>query len=241
MLAIDYHIHSNYSDGKASLNDIITVAVEKGIKQLIFTDHMNVLGNFLYSFRDPPKSLHQFYTEFTRLQKKYSNIIEIYMGAEITADFIKIPKSAKQEDILQEYLQEFSLFLIETYVIQEPIITALNMRKFLNDLGFSYIPVILAHPYYSSMEFSTFHKLLHLNIGFELNEDKITPREASFFLDHVHKLAPQEKSKLMLSIGSDSHNIDNVGSVSFAAKVVSENNLWKYVIKPPKIKNIRIL
>jgi 3',5'-nucleoside bisphosphate phosphatase len=42
---IDMHIHSNYSDGELSPNELIKLAKEKGIGTISITDHDNILGN----------------------------------------------------------------------------------------------------------------------------------------------------------------------------------------------------
>ena len=115
------------------------------------------------------------------------------------------------------------------------------MRKYLSKQGFDHIPVILAHPSYSRMDFSIFKKLLLNNIGFELNEDKLTKRDMSFFIDHINALTPKEKSKLSISLGSDSHRQEEVGLVQHSTQIIEENFLWKYVINPPKVQNYLIV
>ncbi|TFG21325.1 MAG: PHP domain-containing protein [Promethearchaeota archaeon] len=234
MLKIDLHTHSNFSDGHDSLDEILKIAIEFDVEKLAITDHMSAFGHFLFSNVKPAKSIERYLEEITRFRQKYGDNIEIYTGAEISSDFHSGKLTQQQEDRLQDNLEYFSLFLIETYVIQEPILTALNLRKYLTQQGFDATPVILAHPRYSSMSFETFRLLLNNHIGFELNEDKLSAREASFFLNHINSLTPQEKNKLTLSLGSDSHHKEEVGIVPFTSLVIEENNLSKYVITPPK-------
>ncbi|MHA1111631.1 MAG: PHP domain-containing protein [Promethearchaeota archaeon] len=241
MKKVDLHNHSNFSDGHDSIESIINVAINKKVKKIAITDHLSPFGHFLFSRIKPAKSIEKHLEEITRLRHKYADTIEIFAGAEISANFLNLSHSQNQEDRLQDNLEFFSLFLIETYIISEPILTALNMRKYLKLQGFDAIPVILAHPRYSSMNFDTFQLLLNNNIGFELNEDKLSDREAAFFLDHVNALTPQEKTKLTLSLGSDSHYKDRVGMIHYASQTIEENNLWEYVINPPKVQNYLVI
>jgi histidinol phosphatase-like PHP family hydrolase len=39
----DYHIHSLYSDGKAEPDEYIAAAAESGIKEIGFSEHLNLL------------------------------------------------------------------------------------------------------------------------------------------------------------------------------------------------------
>lgn len=241
MRIIDFHNHSLYSDGHDSLEDIIKVAIDRGVKKIAITDHISIFGHFLFSRIKPPKSIERYLEQITRLRQKYSDSIEIFAGAEISSDFLSLNHSSQQEDRLQGNLEYFSLFLIETFVIREPIITALNTRKYLKLQGLDAIPVILAHPRYSSMNCETFRILLNNNIGFELNEDKFSDREASYFLDLVEKITPQEKSKLRLSLGSDSHHKERVGMMKYVSNTIERNNLWEYVINPPKVQDYIVI
>jgi predicted metal-dependent phosphoesterase TrpH len=40
----DLHLHSNYSDGKYSINEVIELAIEKGLKVISITDHDTIDG-----------------------------------------------------------------------------------------------------------------------------------------------------------------------------------------------------
>ena len=241
MRNFDYHIHSDYSDGNHSINQIVATALERGVERIAITDHMSAFGHFLFSHTHPEKQIEEYLAEIARLRKKYHNKIEIYAGAEISANFLKNSKSTEKEDRLHDLLEYFSLFLIETYVIREPVLTALNMRKYLTELGYDHIPVILAHPSYSRMDFETFKLLIGNNIGFELNEDKLSERDMSFFIDHVNALTPQDKGNLVISLGSDSHRQEEVGLVQHSTQIIEENFLWKYVIYPPKVQDYLVI
>jgi histidinol phosphatase-like PHP family hydrolase len=241
MRKIDLHIHSNYSDGSNSIKEIIQAAINQGIEELSITDHMNVFGHFLFSRNKNNNSLSDYLKDIAYFQKKYENIIKIYPGAEISEDFLNISHSNKIYNFLQENLEFFSLFLIEGTFIQEPILTALNMRKYLDEHRLEHIPVILAHPRYSSMNLRTFQILFNHNIGFELNEDKLDERDASYFLEFIKKLTPMQKKGLKLSLGSDSHQVENVGNVEFITSIIEKHSLWKYVINPPKVQDYLVI
>jgi len=237
MKKYDFHIHTSYSDGNSSLERVIQTAIDHCIEKIAVTDHMSALGHFLYTVHNPIQSIEQYLSEIARMRLKYEHQIEIYPGAEISEDFIHVKPSSPLEDRLQDNLEFFSLFLIETILIAEPIRTALNMRKYLDDQGFEHVPVILAHPNFSQIDFATFHLLLNKHIGVELNESKLSDRQATYFVDHVKSLTPQQRCKLFLSFGSDAHVSEEIGSVDYVTTIIEENQLWKNVITPPRVQD----
>jgi histidinol phosphatase-like PHP family hydrolase len=237
MRKIDFHTHSHYSDGSNSIEEIIQAAINHGIEEIAITDHMDTFGHFLFCRNNYKKTIWEYLKEITHLQRKYENDINIYPGAEISQDFLKVSEHNKDEDMLQENLEFFSFFLIEGTFIQEPVLTAINMRTYLDMQEFHHIPVILAHPRYSSMKINTFDVLLNHKIGFELNEDKIDERDALYFLEIIKKLTPMQKKKLVISLGSDAHQEEMVGNVNFSLSIIEKHSLWKYVMIPPKVQN----
>ena len=76
--------------------------------------------------------MERYLREITRLRQKYSDEIGIFTGAEITSDYLNFNHTQQQEDRLQDNLEYFSLFLIETYIIREPIINSSQYEKILN-------------------------------------------------------------------------------------------------------------
>lgn len=235
MIKSDFHLHSIFSDGQYGIETIIKSAIDRGMTNIAITDHMSVFGHFLFTLTKPVRELNYYLKEISRMRKKYENKINIFPGAEISQDFLSLARTPQSEDRLQDNLEFFSIFLIETYILREPVLTALNTRKYLSNQGFSHIPVIFAHPSYTQMEFTTFKMLLNNSIGFELNESKLSDSHADFFVEFVNMLTSEEKNKLMISVGSDAHSVEDVGLLEHVNRVIEQNNLEKYVITFPKV------
>ncbi len=80
MILCDYHIHSTYSDGKSSPEEIILTAISKGVKSIGFSDHS-------YTSFDRCCCMHKnadtaYIKEISSLKEKYGNKIEILCGIE---------------------------------------------------------------------------------------------------------------------------------------------------------------
>jgi histidinol-phosphatase (PHP family) len=78
----DYHVHSSFSsDCAINIEDMIRKAIEIGMKEICFTDHID------YDYRDPSISFEfdipQYICELGRLKKKYEAQIKILKGIEI--------------------------------------------------------------------------------------------------------------------------------------------------------------
>lgn len=116
----DFHIHSNFSlDSKATMESIVKSAIEKNLRTICFTDHVDFEATedkIDLSFR--PRD---YLKDINRVKYKYRDCIEILAGVEIGAqpgleeryqsfvdeydfDFVIMSLHAiNQKDIFQEY------------------------------------------------------------------------------------------------------------------------------------------
>ncbi|WP_039764322.1 MULTISPECIES: histidinol-phosphatase HisJ family protein [unclassified Caldicellulosiruptor] len=108
----DYHIHSNFSsDSNMSMEDAIKKALELGLDEVVFTDHMDLLY--------PPVSYpiwdidyEEYMKEFYSVKEKYKGRIKIKLGAEVGLQPHSIEKSL---EILNSY--QFDFIIASTHVV----------------------------------------------------------------------------------------------------------------------------
>ncbi|WP_080875409.1 histidinol-phosphatase HisJ family protein [Oceanobacillus timonensis] len=93
----DFHMHSNFSaDCDAEMEDMIREAIRKGLKEIAFTEHLDVdYPDEEWDFSFDPKAYQK---KLEGLREKYQNDIQIRKGIEVgvqphvlgqTSDFIK--------------------------------------------------------------------------------------------------------------------------------------------------------
>jgi histidinol-phosphatase (PHP family) len=76
---VDYHMHTVLSDGKDSYEEMIKVAIEKGLAEIGFTDHVCLKPvDWAINLVDIPVMTAQ----ITDLQEKYKSRIHIRYGIE---------------------------------------------------------------------------------------------------------------------------------------------------------------
>ncbi len=68
----DMHIHSDFSDGANSPEDIVTAAIDAGYETICITDHV----------RRESEWLGQFKAEMDRLRREYGSLIRLYSAME---------------------------------------------------------------------------------------------------------------------------------------------------------------
>jgi len=73
-----FHIHSMFSDGKNTPEEIVLAAIEKGLVSIGFTDHGYTAFDVSYCITDTAG----YRTEIQRLKEKYKDQIQIYLGVE---------------------------------------------------------------------------------------------------------------------------------------------------------------
>jgi histidinol-phosphatase (PHP family) len=77
----DYHIHSTFSDGKASPEENITQAIAAGIKEIGFSEHLNLfVPNQLWCM--DPRRIPEYIFYIRKLKKNYPDI-KIKTGLEV--------------------------------------------------------------------------------------------------------------------------------------------------------------
>lgn len=120
-IVADFHIHSNYSDGSNSIEDIVRYSIEKGLKKIAITDHSQSLkiANGLSIER-----LQQQWAEIDELRKKYPQIT-ILKGSEVDI------KSDDSLDYPDEVLKQFDVVIasIHTHTTQDVTEKYLNVIK----------------------------------------------------------------------------------------------------------------
>ena len=84
MIKTNYHMHSNFSDGKADPEEYVKAAIEKGFVSIGFTEHGPT--KFKKHWELNPERVDEYFAEIKRLKEFYADRIEIYCGLEL--DFL---------------------------------------------------------------------------------------------------------------------------------------------------------
>ena len=96
----DYHIHTNYSDGKANPEEYIMQAISNGIKEIGFSEHLNLLLDNQEGCMDPGK-VPEYLSHIGRLKRTISGI-KIKTALEV--DY-----SPGKEEEIYKFINKFDL------------------------------------------------------------------------------------------------------------------------------------
>mgnify|MGYP001147695902 CR=1 FL=1 len=117
----DYHIHTDYSDGKARPEEYIDIAVKKGFSEIGFSEHLNLEYNDLEWCMNP--AMVDDYIKNTNILRKSRSDILIKTGLEV--DFF--PGREKE---IAEFLKPYSLDYIIGSVHYMGTVTIDNSEDF---------------------------------------------------------------------------------------------------------------
>ncbi|KNZ42695.1 histidinol-phosphatase [Acetobacterium bakii] len=81
MIRSNYHIHSNYCDGKNSLEDMVLAGINAGFISMGLSSHMSLPFKNDWTMKED--DLEKYLFELSYLKKKYASFIELYYGLEI--------------------------------------------------------------------------------------------------------------------------------------------------------------
>jgi putative hydrolase len=195
----DLHIHSSYSDGNASVDEIARKAKERGLKLIAIVDHSKELPFGLTERKAKNRQI-----EIENARSKYG--IEILSGIECSIN-------SAGEIILPDFKFDFVIASVHEFVSGE----AYYRRIF--DCMDCYDFDVLGHPFSKLFGFDE-------NIG-ELDMkliDKLEERSIALEINSSHHCPPDEFLELCrgrdlkYSIGSDAHILSKAGDVEWSVK-----------------------
>ena len=202
----DFHIHTNFSDGFSSAEELINVGIEKNIEQICFTDH--------YSYFKPgvtDETMTHYFDTIQRLKEKFAKKIQIFVGIEV--DTSSVTDFSK----LGDYSWDLILF---EYVFALPTWDRIfsEVRKFSHD--FPDKNVGFAHTRFSRVTHAKFDEIMSVirekNLIIELNTGYKNYLDTWFnYLDEENRF----------SVGSDAHYLEQLGNISGALKFLKRRNI----------------
>ncbi len=238
---INLHIHSNYSDGKQTINQIVKRALNLGLDYIAITDHFTNSWKSWVSTLSNHEMISNYLVEISQTQrylKKNDRQLKLLKGIELdlgsSEQFIKkFIQIDKYDLVLFEYLQSYESIAFLKNIINFWKKSIENLNNF---------PILgLAHfdpSFFISGNLDTFMNFLKdYYIYFEFNSSYpsfYSPQYIIFF----EKL---KEYNIPVGIGCDSHNLSNLNDIEEPFEMIVyynlENNL-DILIKTLKTKKL---
>jgi len=225
----DYHIHSEYSDGKASPEKYIDAALYAGMNEIGFAEHLNILFNDLTWCIDH-KKIPEYIGHISRLSNSYENII-IKTGFEV--DYF--PGRKKE---IHDFLSPLKIDYVIGSVHYMGDVTVDSSEEFyngkdFNELLFMYFEIvceavssglfdiighcdlirIFGHQYNGNPEYLYRHLALNMakyNVALEINTNGKNRPLGEFYPD-VRFLHLFREANVPVCVNSDAHLPARVG------------------------------
>ena len=207
----DLHVHTNWSDARASMEDMVQAAIKRGLKVLAITDH-SVGTNGVNGLDE--KRLKEQAVEIQKLREKYSGIITLLHGIET-----EILEDGSL-DLNEETLSKLDIVVasLHEYLYQpRKVITARLVKAIRNPLV-----DIIAHPGGRELP-RTNGADLNWDEVFEAARDyqvalEINSNPVHLDMDEVHTRNASELG-VIISIDTDSHAIHKFENLKFGVSV----------------------
>ncbi|MHA1942005.1 MAG: PHP domain-containing protein [Candidatus Hodarchaeales archaeon] len=202
----DYHIHSNFSDGYLTPEQISQIAIDRKVREICITDHYSKFKPALQT-----QELETYYYTLQELQKHFKNKIKIFIGIEVDlsskADFFE----------LQQF--DWDLVLFE-YTFNLPAWEELfkEVINFKNQV--SEVNVGLAHTRFSRVSQKRFEFVIK-----SLQERKIIIELNSHYRNYMDPWFQYLDDQFLYSIGSDAHSEVQIGDIQEPIRFLKNHNI----------------
>jgi|YelNatPaOPRAMG01_1025707.scaffolds.fasta_scaffold09277_11 histidinol phosphatase-like PHP family hydrolase len=201
---LDFHIHSKYSDGNASVFEIAEKAREVGIKEIAIVDHSIELN---FGLNEKKAKLRQEEIELAR--EIYG--IKIYSGIECGINGFG-------EIFLPEF--DFDIIIASVHENAQNYFNRIIECVEKNEVH------VVGHLLSDMFDFSRDEKLEEILL------DKLEELDIALELNSSHQCPPDDflakcmDRKLKISIGSDAHRLEKVGKVRWSLEK-AKKYLWR--------------
>ena len=222
---LNLHIHSNYSDGKQTIRQIVEKSLRLKLDYIAITDHFTNSWKAWVSTLNNNKTLTSYLEEISDCQKfltEHNKNLRLLKGIEIdlgsTEQFIKAYIESNQFDlILLEYLQSYESIAFVKNIIHHWTKNSTDIKKSLV-LG-------LAHfdpSYFILGNLDTLMMFLQkYDIYFEFNSSY-----ASFYSPRYERFFEKLREyKIPVAIGCDSHNLQTLYNIEEPFEMIQYYNL----------------
>ena len=206
----DLHIHSNYSDGTASIEQIVIKAIELNYQYVAISDHTVGLGiaNGLSSKRFKERQ-----KEIEKIRKKYSKI-KILSSCEVNI------KPDGRLDMPDDIMAVFDIVNASVHsslsqdkdAITDRIITAIE-NKFVNIIGHPTGRILNERNGYEADWEAIFNACVKNNVALEINAypDRLDLPDSLVF--------DARKAGVKFVISTDAHSLDQMNYMNFGVSV----------------------
>lgn len=238
MYLVDYHMHSKYSfDGECELRDICEVAIERGLSEIAITDHMDIYSNKPYEHILDCKSL---YKELREVKEEYRGRLKVLVGVEYGQPQAN-PKEALK--FIKDYPLDFIIGSIhnlwddvDAYDYDYKVVDYHKVYDgyvdWLLTLAKDYEYDVLGHVSYPSRYIymqtgvrvdlsqyreqyvDIFKKVIEDGRGIELNMSGVARGLKDTMPDMYLLKLYRELGGEIITVGSDAHALEHVGSVT---------------------------
>ncbi len=235
---INLHIHSNYSDGKQTITQIVEKALELELDYIAITDHFTNSWKAWVSTLKNSEIIATYLEEISNIQEylsEHNDQLTLLKGIEVDL--------ASSEQFIKTYLQadEFDLILFEYLQSPESIAFIENLIYYWKLTYLDKSPILgLAHfdpSYFIMGNLDTLMLFLKKhNIYFEFNSHYpsfYSPKYERFF----EKLREYE---ILVAIGCDSHDLRTLNNIDEPFEMIKYYNLernFEILINLLDIKN----
>jgi putative hydrolase len=220
MITMDMHLHSNFSDGDNTPEDMVVEAIKIGYREIAITDHVRRSTDWLDDFGQ----------EMARLKQLYSGRIRLCSGIEA-----KVINLEGAIDARPEFFSKVDLVLAAFHRIPVGEDKYLSQAEILKDkrgaleYWFSGITKVLenhnvniiAHPTLILRRNGiTIPYNLKIGIAKKAKEgNKIIEVNTKYAVPDGEFVSLLKRYRVKLVFGSDSHNIEEMRAVALANKV----------------------
>lgn len=251
----DYHVHTAYSaDSKTDVNDVIKAAIEKGIKEIAITDHVDI--DYPDKEINFSINLQHYHSILDHLYKQYYNQIKLVKGIEVGLqehvlkechaiidnfhyDYIigSIHVADKKDLHNGEFFKDkrpseaYERFYINTYNCLKnykaySIVGHINLI----DRYQKYIPEKVSFSKYSDIVYEILKMVIYDGKGIEINTSGFRYGMGNFLPSMDILKMYKELSGEIITVGSDAHTIDYLGyKIDDVYTLLKEEFGFKYV------------
>ncbi|MHA1966997.1 MAG: CpsB/CapC family capsule biosynthesis tyrosine phosphatase [Candidatus Hodarchaeales archaeon] len=206
VVKIDYHVHTRFSDGYYSPEEMVMAAREKNVKKICITDHYSTMKPALSHF-----DLEEYVESLERIRKDLSRGIKLFIGIEVDM------YSIHTFDELEKYNWDLVLF---EYVFNSPewkknFQNVINFKK-----NYPHLNIGLAHTRFSRVSETKLDYVLNM-----LKKHRIIIELNTSYNNYLDTWFNYLNDEFWYSIGTDAHSKERLGEIDPAVYYLQSRNI----------------